>query len=160
MTLTETEKKIINLLGGDLPVTRRPFARLASEVGLTEQEVVDVIGDLARKGVLRRFGATLKHQNSGFAANVLVAWRVPQERIEEVGRMVASSPNVTHCYHRRPHQNFPYNLYSMFHAATEDQCRQMALEMAQKVGLDDYALLFSTEELKKTSPRYFEDEDN
>ena len=159
VNLSETQKKIINLLGGDLPVTKRPFALVAKEVGVTEEEVVDIIRDLSQKGVLRRFGATLKHQNSGFAANVLVAWRVPEERIDEVGHTVASSRNVTHCYHRRPHKNFPYNLYSMFHAATEDQCKKMAAEMAEQVGIDDYDLLFSTEELKKTSPRYFENEE-
>ncbi|MBU1742312.1 MAG: Lrp/AsnC family transcriptional regulator, partial [Proteobacteria bacterium] len=111
---------------------------------------------LADEGILRRFGATLKHQNSGFAANALVAWRVPPARLDEVGPALAAHRRITHCYHRRPHPNFDYNLYTMIHGATEAEVRRIAAELAARTGLEDRLVLFSSAELKKTTMRYFQ----
>ncbi len=153
------DKRIINYLGGDLPVTERPFEALARELGLDQDEVVAAVRRLADQGILRRFGATLKHQNSGFAANALVAWRVPPERLDEVGPALAGHRHITHCYHRRPHPNFDYNLYTMIHGATEAEVRRIAAGLAAETGLEDYLVLFSSAELKKTTMRYFQADD-
>lgn len=153
------DKRIINYLGGDLPVSQRPFEALARELGLGQDEVVAVVNRLVDQGILRRFGATLKHQNSGFAANALVAWRVPPQRLDEAGTALAAHRQITHCYHRRPHPNFDYNLYTMIHGATEAEVRQIADELAARTGLEDYLVLFSSAELKKTTMRYFPAED-
>jgi DNA-binding Lrp family transcriptional regulator len=155
MDLSPTDKRIINRLGGDLPVTPRPFKDLARDLGLEPEEVTAAVRRLAGAGILRRFGATLKHQNSGFAANGLVAWRVPGERVDEVGTALAAHRRITHCYQRRPHPNFDYNLYTMIHGATETEVRQIAADLAAQVGLADYIVLFSSAELKKTTMRYF-----
>ncbi len=155
MDLSPTDKRIINRLGGDLPVTRRPFEGLARDLGLDPEEVAAAVRRLAGAGILRRFGATLKHQNSGFAANGLVAWRVPQKRVDEVGSTLAGHRRITHCYLRRPHPDFDYNLYTMIHGATENEVRRIAADLATRVGVADYLVLFSSAELKKTTMRYF-----
>jgi hypothetical protein len=43
----------------------------------------------------------------------------------------------------------------MIHGPTEDHCRQVARKIAQAVGMEQYRLLFSLRELKKTTMRYF-----
>lgn len=158
MQLDAIDKKIIARLQGDLPLEPRPFAPLARELGLSEAEVVARIQALAQGKVMRRFGATLRHQRSGFASNVMVAWRVPPERAGEVGRALASFRQVSHCYWREPCDDFPYNLFSMVHGRDEDECRAVVAEMAALARADEYDLLFSLEELKKTSMRYFDRE--
>jgi DNA-binding Lrp family transcriptional regulator len=155
MDLNPTDKRIINRLGGDLPVTARPLQELARDLGLGQEEVVATVRRLAEAGILRRFGATLKHQNSGFAANGLVAWRVAPERVDEVGSRLAGHRQITHCYLRRPHPNFDYNLYTMIHGATESEVRSIAAELSAGAGVTDYIVLFSSAELKKTTMRYF-----
>ncbi|MCB2227157.1 MAG: AsnC family transcriptional regulator [Desulfarculaceae bacterium] len=158
MPLDALDKKIIAYLQADLPLEPRPFAPLAQELGLSEAEVVARIQALADGKFMRRFGATLRHQRSGFASNVMVAWRVPPERASEVGQALAGFRQVSHCYWREPCDDFPYNLFSMVHGRDEDECRAVVAEMAALAQADEYDLLFSLEELKKTSMRYFDRE--
>jgi DNA-binding Lrp family transcriptional regulator len=85
----------------------------------------------------------------------MVAWRVEDERIDEVGALLAAQRRVSHCYWREPKESFPYNLYSMVHGRSEQECRELVARMAAEAGVDDYEMLFSLEELKKTSMRYY-----
>lgn len=155
MNIDAIDKRIIARLQGDLPLEPRPFAQLAAEVGLSEAQVVERIARLERDKIMRRFGATLRHQQSGFPANVMVAWRVEESRVDEVGDKLASFRRVSHCYWRRPCPDFPYNVFSMVHGKSEAECRELVEEMAREVGNIDHQLLFSVEELKKTSMQYY-----
>ncbi len=155
--ITDLEKKVIALLQTDIPVVQRPFRQMAEKIGVTEEKFLAVLTDLNQRGIIRRFGATLKHQKSGFKANAMVAWNVDESRVEPVGTAMAKFDEITHCYSRNPAPGWPYNLYTMVHAANEDQCRALAEKISQTVGETDYILLFSRKELKKTSMKYFED---
>ena len=156
--LTEVEKKVVLALQRDLDLTPRPFLEVARQAGVTEEELLAVIRGLMEKGYIRRFGATLRHQKSGYAANALVAWAVPETRLKEVGQKLARQRAVTHCYARESVPSWPYNLYTMIHGRTREDCREIAARMAIEVGVQDYQLLFSETELKKTTMRYFGEE--
>ncbi|WP_449247066.1 siroheme decarboxylase subunit beta [Desulfarculus baarsii] len=158
MSLDDIDKKLIARLQGDLPLEPRPFAGVAAELGLDEAEVVRRVRRLADAKIMRRFGATLRHQRSGFACNVMVAWRAPADQASEMGRVLATVRNVSHAYHRRPCPGFDYNLFTMVHGRDEQECRSIIDQMAQMVGHPAHDLLFSVEELKKTSMRYFTEE--
>ncbi|MGD8564117.1 MAG: AsnC family transcriptional regulator [Desulfarculaceae bacterium] len=155
MSIDDLDKRIIARLQGDLPLVPEPFADLAQELGLSQDEVVERISRMAESGVMRRFGATLRHQQSGFPANAMVAWRVDPADADRAGEVLASFREVTHCYLRETCGEFPYNLYSMVHGKDEAECRRVVKKMAEAVGIDDYELLFSREELKKTSMQYY-----
>ncbi|MFO7885393.1 MAG: Lrp/AsnC family transcriptional regulator [Desulfobacteraceae bacterium] len=150
------EKKVISVLQGDIPVTETPFKDMAEELGISEEEFIEIAEKLNRSGVIRRFGATLKHQKSGYSANAMVAWQVEDHRAKEVGEKMASFDEVTHCYKREPVEGWPYNLYTMIHAGDEKECFAIAEKISRAVLVDDYALLFSRRELKKTSMKYFD----
>ena len=122
---------------------------------MSEEEFVNRIFTLKQSGVIRRFGATLRHQEAGFNSNAMVAWQVPEERIEEVGRILSDFREVTHCYHRRPQRDWTYNLYTMVHGESREACHRIARRMAEKVHVDEYVLLFSEKEFKKTSMEYY-----
>jgi siroheme decarboxylase len=155
---TALEKTLIGELTGDLEIIPQPFLPLAERLGLSHRRLLNMIRRLQRDDVIRRFGATLRHRNSGFAANAMAVWQVPEDRIEHIGRTIAGFREVTHCYHRKPQADWPYNLYTMIHAATEASCREVAQTISRSVGLDNYRLLFSHRELKKTTMRYFHHE--
>ncbi|HDL08527.1 MAG TPA: Lrp/AsnC family transcriptional regulator, partial [Desulfobacteraceae bacterium] len=121
--LTELEKKIISLIQGDIPVTKRPYLELANRLMISENQLLQKLKDLCNRGIIRRFGATIRHQKSGFEANAMVAWRVAEDRVDEVGKKLASYRQVTHCYRRNPSDNWPYNIYTMIHAKNEDTCK-------------------------------------
>jgi DNA-binding Lrp family transcriptional regulator len=134
---TPLEKKIIHALQQDLPVVERPFAAVAESVGITEAELLEKVREFIGDDIIRRFGATLRHQRTGFDANAMVVWEVEPERAEEVGNIFASFREVSHCYQRPA------------------LCRQTAQRMAEAAGVEKYDLLFTQEELKKTTMAYF-----
>ena len=153
--LSDLEKKIVVAIQGDLPITPTPYGDVAGELGISEELLLDTLKNLCEQGVIRRFGATLRHQKSGFKANAMVAWCVEEARTDQVGEIFAAFKEVSHCYHRKPAQDWPYNLYTMVHAGDEADCRETASRMAKKAAVTEYELLFSREELKKTSMQYF-----
>ncbi len=153
--ISEIEKKIIAAIGGDISITSRPYKKIAEELGLTESKVIETLKDLCQKGVIRRFGATLKHQKSGFSANAMIAWKIKPEYIDIAGKRFAEFHEVTHCYCRPSCKEWPFNIYTMIHAKDEKSCYDLALEMSLTVEFEKYELLFSRKELKKTSMKYF-----
>ncbi len=156
--LSPFEKRLISLLSEGLPLCERPYLALAEKLGVSEEEVIEGIKGLLEKGYIRRFGATVRHDRSGYEGNVMVAWIVPEERIEEVGRACAEKPFVTHCYVRRTAPDWPYNFYTMVHARDEDTCRRLVEELARELNLSDYELLFTEKEIMRRLRRYFEEE--
>ena len=158
--LTDIEKKILALLQTDIPVEPHPYATLANQIGISEDDFLNALQSLCDQGIIRRFGATLRHQKSGFSANAMGAWVVPENKVTEIGEIMAQFPEVTHCYRRNPTAEFPYNMYTMIHGASENHCREIARQLSEKTNIRAYTLLFSRKELKKTSMSYFIDEDN
>ena len=159
--LTELEKKIIASIQADIPVSQRPYLGISKKLGISEETLLESLHRLCERGFIRRFGATLRHQRTGYTANAMAAWQVEEDRIDEVGNKMASFKQVSHCYRRNPTDGWPYNLYTMIHANDEESCRQTARKMSQATSVDNYTLLFSRKELKKTSMVYFpSDEDD
>ncbi len=159
--LTELEKKVIASIQEDMAVIERPYLEISQKLGISEETLLETLENLCARGIIRRFGATLRHQQTGYSANAMVAWQVSEDRVDEVGEKMAAFRQVSHCYRRNPTDSWPYNLYTMIHANDEQSCRETAREMAEAAALDNYTLLFSREELKKTSMVYFpSDEDD
>ena len=153
--LEDTDKKVISQIQKDLPVHPRPFALMAEKIGIPEGEFIERVRRLKNMGIIRRFGATLRHQEAGFKANAMIAWKSPESVIREMGKTLAGFREVSHCYHRAPKGDWPYNLYTMVHGGSRDECREISEQMSVATGLGDYAVLFSEKEFKKTSMEYF-----
>jgi len=153
--LTDLEKKIIASLQEDIEISGKPYLQIARKLGVSEKVLLEALQNLCDRGIIRRYGATLRHQKTGFTANAMAAWRVDEDRIDQVGTKMASFREVSHCYRRNPTDRWPYNLYTMIHASDEDACRQTAQNMSESTSVKDYTLLFSRKELKKTSMVYF-----
>jgi DNA-binding Lrp family transcriptional regulator len=153
--LTEMEKKIVRELQTGLSLESRPFLAIAEKLGITEVQLIDKVKNFMDRGIIRRFGATLRHQDIGFVANAMVVWKVEPGRIVEIGQRLADFPEVTHCYNRKSLPDWPYTIFTMVHGRTEENCREIARRMSQAVGVSDYQVIFSSKELKKNSMEYF-----
>ncbi|MDD4650152.1 MAG: Lrp/AsnC family transcriptional regulator [Desulfoplanes sp.] len=156
VSFTEQEKNILHALQGSIPLTLTPFADIAAQTGMDEAQVIDLIKTMKSKGYIRRFGATLRHQKAGYSANAMVAWYVEDDQdIQAVGKQMAARPEISHCYDRTNCMDWPYNMYTMIHGKTQEDCLRVVQELIQETGVTQYDLLFSIKELKKTSMRYF-----
>lgn len=146
----------------DGTLVERPFeqgaALIARQIGreVTEDEVIDRILELKALKVIRRFGAMVKHQKMGFAFNGMTVWNVDDGRLDEVGAAFAGKPYVSHCYTRLAQPTWPYKIYAMTHAQTQDELDGYVAELAD-IARSEPLVLVSTKEYKKVSMRYFEE---
>ncbi|MCW3491146.1 siroheme decarboxylase subunit beta [Dethiobacter alkaliphilus] len=155
MQITDLDKKIISRLQGDLPLQPNPYAAVAEEVGITEEELLQKINAYLRSGILRRMGTILRHHKAGFNANAMCGWNVPAEKVEEVGPIMAQFKEASHVYHRPTYPDWPYNLFTMLHGKSKEDLEEVAAQISKETGITDYKLLYSTKEYKKTSMKYF-----
>lgn len=155
--LTEKDKQIIRLLQEDLPLCPNPYAVLAEKLNISEEELLITIDNYLKTGILRRFGAVLKHQQAGFDCNAMVVWQIPPEKIEVAGKALAAFPQVSHCYERPIYPDWPYSLFSMIHATNSEECEKIIQKISQTIETTDYLPLYSLQELKKVSMCYFKE---
>lgn len=146
----------------DGALVERPFEQGAALVGkqigreVTENEVIARILELRALKAIRRFGAMVKHQKMGFAFNGMTVWNVDDGRLDEVGAAFAEKPYVSHCYTRLAKPTWPYKIYAMAHAQTQDELDGYVAELG-KIAQAEPLVLVSTKEYKKVSMRYFEE---
>ncbi|MBI4308284.1 MAG: Lrp/AsnC family transcriptional regulator, partial [Chloroflexi bacterium] len=124
-------------------------------LGVSEVELLARAQGFIDQKVMRRFSAVLHHRRAGFKANAMVVWKVPAERAEAVGQIMASFPQVSHCYQRPVYPDWPYSHFTMVHAVTKERCEGIARKISEKAGIADYMMLFSVREWKKTRVKYF-----
>jgi DNA-binding Lrp family transcriptional regulator len=155
--LTSRDKEFIRELQKDLEVTPRPFDTLAKNLGITVDELFKKAIEYETMGVMRRFAAILRHRDAGFAANGMIVWKVPEDKIDEVGYKLASFAQVSHCYRRPVYPDWPFNLFSMIHARTIEAAKKIAIELSNFVRINEYKILFSSREFKKERVKYFVD---
>lgn len=145
---------VVEALQRGIPLIDRPYAELAEGIGMDEDEFIQRTASLKERGVIRRMGMRVAHRAAGVRGNAMVAWRVPEARIEEAGRLLATQPSVTHCYERPSYADLPYNLYSMVHGPDPDAVLGEVKRLAEMVNPDDYCVLPTLRELKKSTPVY------
>ena len=153
--ITEWDKEVIREAQEDLALVSRPFDAIAGRLGLTVPEFFAQLDEYKERKLMRRYSAVLYHRRSGFRANAMIVWKVPSERSEEVGMIMAENPAVTHCYERPTFPDWQYSHFTMVHAPTRDECEEIGRDIARATGIDDNLLLYSTREYKKTRVRYF-----
>lgn len=69
----------------DIPICEKPYSILAEKLKISEESFITILKELNDKGFIRRFGATLRHQKSGFKSNAMVAWQVDEDAVEDTG---------------------------------------------------------------------------
>jgi DNA-binding Lrp family transcriptional regulator len=134
-----------------VPLVSRPFAVAAEEIGIPEEDLIARIRRLLDEGVIRRFGARINNRRCGFTANAMIAWKVPEERVDEIGRLFAANPSVTHCYERSiiPGR-WEHNVFTMVHCRSEEEVDRLVKGLAVAAGVPEYQVLASGEEFKRT----------
>ena len=153
--ITEADKAAIRGMQEDLALIPRPYDGIAQELGMTTSELFALAKDFQDRRIMRRYSAVLHHRRSGFKANAMIVWKVPEERAEEVGIIMAGHDAVTHCYERPTFPDWPYTHFTMVHATTPEGCEQINNEISEATGITERMVLYSTREYKKTRVRYF-----
>jgi siroheme decarboxylase len=156
--LTSKDIEVIREIQEDLPAEPAPFPPMAARLGYSESELFAHLDDLVRRGFLRRFAAILYHRKAGFKSNAMGVWGVPEDRIAELGPVMASFAAVSHCYQRPTYENWPYTIFTMVHGNSDQQCEEILAAISAETGIQEYRSLYSSREYKKTRLRFYTDE--
>ncbi len=158
MTLDLLDRKLVALIQDGLELTSKPFARIAQQLGVSEQQVINRLQQLKDNGTIKRLGVIVSHRELGFKANAMVVWDIPDEQVKEVAGKIASFNCVTLCYQRprRPEQQWSYNLFSMIHGKDRESVLQRLNDIVDMLELHNirFQPLFSTRRFKQRGARY------
>ena len=157
MTTTKIEEdidvKLIKHIQEGLPVTKTPYKDIGAALGMTEDEVIQRLKKLLDAGKIRRLAASIAHRKIGIDANAMCVWKVPRERVDEVGKIMAGFEEVTHCYERPIYPDWEYNVFTMIHGYTDAECEAVIQAIKEKTGLTENVILYSEKEFKKVGVR-------
>jgi siroheme decarboxylase len=156
--LSELDVAVIRAAQGPMEAVPEPFAAAAAQLGLTQEGLLDHLEGMRERRALRRVAAILFHRRAGFSANGMGVWRVPQERVTELGPRMASFRGISHCYQRPTYPDWPYSLFTMAHGRSKDECDAILDSIAEDTGIEERRTLYSSTEFKKIRLLYFTDE--
>src|SRR6202042_833835 len=151
----EFDRSVIRALRGDMPVIAEPYSPAASELGIRQERLLEHLQAMQERRLLRRVAAILFHRRAGFSANGMGVWKIPDERIMELGKRMASFRGISHCYQRPTYADWPYSVFTMAHGRSKDECDAILDSIAADTGIDDRATLYSSTEFKKIRLLYF-----
>jgi DNA-binding Lrp family transcriptional regulator len=151
--LDKTDKAILSLAQGSLPISARPYDEWANQMNIPVEEVISRLNALKERGVIRDIKAVLRHSRAGVSANAMVVWAVPEGRIDELGKRIASREEVSHCYERVGFE--PYTVFSMIHGDSRERVEKVVQELSAETGIKDFRVYWSLKEFKKSSMKFF-----
>ena len=155
--LSAEERLLVDALAEGIPLVEAPYAALGAAAGLDEARVIALLRDWLACGIVRRFGAVLRHRPLGYAANAMVVWDVPDAKARAAGLRAAALSQVTLCYRRvRRLPAWPFNLYCMLHGRARDEVAAAIEQVAHDAGLPGYPrqVLFSRRCFTQRGARY------
>jgi DNA-binding Lrp family transcriptional regulator len=133
--LDPTARAIVNGLQGGFPLTSRPFRDAGRKLGLSEDELIEGIGDLVESGSLSRFGPLWNAEQIGGDV-CLAAMVVPADRFEEVAEQVNAHREVAHNYERA----HALNMWFVISAEDPRKVRQVIAAIEQETGISVRAM--------------------
>jgi DNA-binding Lrp family transcriptional regulator len=151
----ERDVAVIKALQGDMAVVSEPYESAATELGCSQESLLDHLEDMQERRLLRRVAAILFHRRAGFSANGMGVWNVAPERIMELGPQMASFRGISHCYERPTYKDWPYSVFTMAHGRSKEECDAILDSIALDTGIEDRATLYSSTEFKKIRLLYF-----
>jgi len=154
--LDDTDRKLISATQAGFPVEPSPYKNIADNLGLSQGDVLQRLGNMLCSGVIRRIGAVPNHYRLGLTANGMTVWDVPDNKIEQLGKLIGQLDFVSHCYQRPRHLPvWPYNLFAMVHGHNEDEVKDKVkkIEALLAKNCSSFETLFSSAILKKTGLR-------
>ena len=150
-----TDLDLVRATQAGLPLVPEPYAALAAQLGVAEDEVMSRLRRMLADGRVRRIAAVPNHYALGYRANGMSVWDVADEAVGELGPRVGALAFVSHCYRRPRCDGWRYNLFAMVHGRDRAEVEAKVAQIAALLGGASRAheVLYSRRILKKTGLR-------
>jgi DNA-binding Lrp family transcriptional regulator len=155
--IDEFDIALIRALQGPMAVRPDAYAPAAERLGVPVERLLEHCRGMIERKLLRRVAAILYHRRAGFSANGMGVWKVPEDRIAELGPRMAAVRGVSHCYQRPTYPDWPYSIFTMAHGRSKEECDAVLDGVAKVSGIDGEgrSTLYSSTEFKKVRLHYF-----
>ena len=130
--MDDIDRKILNEIQSDFPITSRPYLELGRRLNLSEREVLERIGRMKEEGIIRRIGGNFHSGRLDFPSTLCAA-KVPEEKLEQFVEAVNRHDGVTHNYLR----NHVYNVWFTFIAEDMDFIEGALREISEETGVTE-----------------------
>lgn len=148
----DLDMALMSFLQAGIPIETDPYREISEKLVLSRQELLSRLKKLHEDGIIRRLGASINLSKLGYEANGMVVCEVSRDKIFQVGEYLASLKEITHCYERKTIPGiWNYNLFFMIHGLSRSSVEEYVSTLMKKLGIENFEILFSIRELKKTS---------
>lgn len=130
MTISETQRDLIQNYQRGIPVSERPFADMARRLNRSQSSLFDDLNELQSEGVISRVGPVFAANRAG--ASTLAALTVPPSQLEAVAELVSGYDEVNHNYERE-HE---FNLWFVVTASDRQRIDAVLADISQHTGLE------------------------
>jgi DNA-binding Lrp family transcriptional regulator len=151
--------EILFALQDGIPLIQEPFSAIATHLGIGPDEIIERLKRLRDEKVIRKFGLFVRKSKVGVAANAMVVWVVPSNRVQKVAEFFSGFREVTHCYERRTTPKWKYNVYTVIHGVEPKTVREFVKRLSKAAEVEDYLILFSVKEFVRRSTGRLRPED-
>ncbi len=131
--LDQIDLLILDALQDDLPLTPRPWKEIGDQIELSEEECLERICRLKEIGIIRNISPVLESRKFGLNAGSLIAFHIPEERIDKVAAIINSYPEVSHNY-RRDHY---YSIWFTIAGRTGEEIELILSDIQKRAGISD-----------------------
>jgi len=141
--IDNTNKKILNNIQVDFPISSRPYKIIADRLGILEDELIQRVIQMKEDMLIRRIGGNFSPDKLGYHSTLCAA-KVPEARLKLFTKTVNSYSGVTHNY-KRDHQ---FNVWFTFIATSIEIIEKSLNEISQKTGVETILNLPATKVFK------------
>jgi hypothetical protein len=129
--LNDADKKILDIIQSNFPLSSRPYKVIGDEIGMEEEEVLANVLNLKKQGIIRRLGANFQSKKLGFRSTLCAA-KVPDDKLDLFIQEVNAKKGVTHNYLRKHEYNVWFTLIG---PSWENVCETLA-DITAKTGIE------------------------
>lgn len=152
----EIDLAIIKSTQAGLEICERPYLKLATDLGISEDEICSRLSKMHQVNFVRKNAVATNHYKLGYTFNAMTVWEIKEGKLDTVGLLFKDLGFASHCYERPkipPYWN--YNLFAMVHAQSSEQMDAQIAKMKKVADgyFDKMDKIVSTEILKKTGIR-------
>lgn len=147
VSLSGKEQQILNEIY-NIPLTLRPATVIGKKLGISSIQVLEIISDLKKRGVIRRIGPVFSHRELGYSYNAMILFKVDEKSLDRAAAVLSRKKEISHVFQRN--NKYGMNLYAMVHAKSKEQLKKIINRVVDEAKMP-ILVAKTVQELKKDS---------